>query len=523
MRFTSKVGIALAACALVSACGSGGDEEEGGSLSPAPPPPPARGELLEKPPTKLASYAPSDLITLLGGSDAGKLVVDLALSPTCGVDVYQLKYQTVGAKVSAPESVSASGALMVPTGVDAKCQGARPIMVYAHGTMTSKAFNIANLTTDNIEGVTTAAIFAAQGYIVVAPNYAGYDTSSLPYHPYLNADQQSKDTIDALVAARSALPVSTAPTITDSGKLFITGYSQGGYVAMATHRAMQAAGMTVTASAPMSGGYALSAFGDAIFRGNVSKGAVTNITLLLTGYQQAYGDLYSAPTDAFEAKYATGIETLLPSTTGVSDLVGQGKLPADAAFNSTPPAPEFASLTPSTTPAELATVFAAGFGADALITNPYRLAYLQDTQTAPDGGFPTQTDSLPPANPTHPLRRALKTNDLRNWTPNSPVLLCGGNNDPTSFYFNTQLMQAYWTANVPAGAVTVLDVDSAVTSGDPYSNLKTGFSVAKDAVRVAAVLGGASDGGDAAVLDKYHSALVPPFCLSAVKSFFDAK
>jgi hypothetical protein len=244
---------------------------------------------------------------------------------------------------------------------------------------------------------------------------------------------------------------------------------------------------------------------------------------LLTGYQKAYGDIYAAPTDAFEAKYATGIDALLPSTTGVGDLVSQGKLPDDVVFNSTPPAPEFASLTPSTAPTQFAALFARGFGADNLVTNAYRLAYLQDTQTAPDGGFPTQTDSLPPANPTHPLRKALKTNDLRNWTPTAPVLLCGGNNDPTAFYFNTELMQAYWTANVPAGGVTVLDVDSAIASGDPYSDLKTGFAAAKDAVRVAAVAGGASDGGDEAVLEAYHAGLVPPFCLSAVKSFFDAR
>src|SRR6185503_21097444 len=128
--------------------------------------------------------------------------------------------------------------------------------------------------TDNSEGLSIAAVFAATGYIVVAPNYAGYDSSSLGYHPYLNADQQSKDVIDALAAARSALPVSSAPTVMDSGKLLITGYSQGGFVAMAMHKAMQAAGMTVTASAPMSGPYALEAFGDAIFRGNVSESAV---------------------------------------------------------------------------------------------------------------------------------------------------------------------------------------------------------------------------------------------------------
>ena len=32
-----------------------------------------------------------------------------------------------------------------------------------------------------------AAMYAAQGFIVVAPNYAGYDISTLGYHPYLNA------------------------------------------------------------------------------------------------------------------------------------------------------------------------------------------------------------------------------------------------------------------------------------------------------------------------------------------------
>ena len=59
--------------------------------------------------------------------------------------------------------------------------------------------------------------------------------------------------IGALTAARSALPTADAPATTDGGQLLVTGYSQGGYVAMATHRALQDAGETVTASAPMSG------------------------------------------------------------------------------------------------------------------------------------------------------------------------------------------------------------------------------------------------------------------------------
>ncbi len=141
---------------------------------------------------------------------------------------------------------------MVPGGSDAACQGARPIVVYAHGTNTDRAFNMASLTSANAEAIAIALEFASRGYIVVAPNYAGYDTSSLTYHPFLNADQQSKDMIDALKAARSALPLASSSTVVDNGKLFITGYSQGGFVAMATHRAMQAAGATVTAAAPMS-------------------------------------------------------------------------------------------------------------------------------------------------------------------------------------------------------------------------------------------------------------------------------
>jgi hypothetical protein len=123
------------------------------------------------------------------------------------------------------------------------------------------------------------------------------------------------------------------------------------------------------------------------------------------------------------------------------------------------------------------------------------------------------------------LRQDLKTNDLRNWTPTAPVLLCAGDEDPTAFYLSTELMQNYWTAISPpisaGAAVTVLDVDSAVTAGDPYADLKKGFAAAKALVAANAVLGGATDGGATAVLEAYHARLVPPVCLSAVKSFFD--
>src|SRR5450631_1791039 len=115
--------------------------------------------------------------------------------------------------------------------------------------------------------------------------------------------------IDALTAARTALPHTLAAATTDSGKLFITGYSEGGYVAMATHKALQAQGVAVTASAPMSGPYALEAFGDAVFYGSVNIGATVFAPLITTSYQKAYGNIYAATTDIYEPTYAPGIDT----------------------------------------------------------------------------------------------------------------------------------------------------------------------------------------------------------------------
>jgi hypothetical protein len=469
-------------------------------------PVPQRGDLLS-PPTLVASYSPSDLLSLAGGSEVGKTLLQIAVSPACTIAVYHLQYQTVD---PAGALTPGSGALMVPSG--SNCQAGRPLLLYAHGTTADRGYNFADLSaSDSGEALVVAVEFAAQGYIVVAPNYVGYDTSTLGYHPYLNADQQSKDMIDALTAARAALPNLNVAS-SDGGKLFVGGYSQGGYVAMATHRAMQSAGMAVTAAAPMSGPYALSATSDAVFEGQVDLSAVENTALLVTSYQHAYGNVYVNATDVFETPYAAGIDGLLPSATAIGELETDGKLPG-ALFSSTPPDPTLADVTPATAPANLAPVFAQGFGMPFLVSNAYRLSYLQDAGANPDGGL-NGTNGLPPSAPGNAFRQDLKLNDLRTWFPTAPVLLCGGSGDPTSFFFNTTLMQSYWTQNGGAAVFSVLDVDSAVTANDPYASEKVGFAAAKALVRL--------DGGDAAVFADYHASLVPPFCMTAAKSFFDA-
>jgi hypothetical protein len=449
-------------------------------------------------------------------------VRELAGAPACGVTVQRYEYQTVGAR---DEAVRASAALMLPSGDDARCQGARPLLLYAHGTAAEQAFDLSDVhATENAEAQLLAALFAARGYVVVAPNYAGYAGSTLPYHPYLVADQQAGDMMDALAAARSALRTATAPAVGDDGRLFVTGYSQGGYVAMATQRALESAGQAVTASAPLSGPYALSAFVDAVFAGRVNGGAPLLAAFLFTSYQRAYGDAYLEAPEIFAAPYATTIDNLLPTAGKRGELYSGGQLPQDALFEATAPDPAYASVTPATEPAGLADVYALGFGSGALIRNDYRLRYLRDMEAHPDRYWPVATTAEPPADPQLPLRRTLARNDLRNWSPRSPTLLCGGRDDPTVFWLNTEAMQAYWATRAPAAPVTVLDVDAApADGGDAYGDLKRRFGVAKDLLEAAAVAQGADDGGRRAVLEVYHAGLVGPFCLLAARSFFESR
>ena len=513
MKQYTRIG-ALACAGLLVACGGGDD---GPGINPPDGPGNSRGDLLSTPPSTVVKFNTSQMSQYLNATSSGQALLAVAGAPSCGVSVYEFEYATVG---GASEATNATGAIMAPSGTGAGCSGPRPVLLYAHGTTTDRNYNIAQIddasNSGASEGALIAAMYAARGYIVVAPNYAGYHKSKLDYHPYLHGDQQSKDMIDALSAARKAF---AGLQIQASDKLLLSGYSQGGYVAMATHRALQKEGVKVTASAPMSGPYALAAFGDAIFYGNVNLGATVFVPMMVTSYQKAYGNLYSQTSDIFSSNYAGSIAGLLPSTLPMSTLFSQGKLPQTALFNSTPPQPSLSSITPPTTPAAMAPLFALGFGDPSLIRNEARLDYLNDAFANADGAVPLATTGRPATNPAHPIRKALKVNDLRDWKPESPVLMCGGNSDPTVFYeINTKLMQSLWTppsALAPAaGMVQVLDVDSAASgAADPFAAVKTGFAQAKAAT--------ASQGGSSAVVQAYHGGLVPPFCAAAARGFFE--
>jgi pimeloyl-ACP methyl ester carboxylesterase len=514
------------ALVVAALCACGGSSSQTGTTSTST----AHGTLALDPPFRIASVNAPTLAAQLGSTSAGAQLLELAGAPTCGVDFYYIKFWTIG---GAGETTESSGALMVPTGAPPACSGPRPIVEYAHGTNTNKALNIADITnTSNTEGALIAAMFAAQGYIVVAPNYAGYDISTLGYHPFLNAVQQSGEMMDILAAARTALPNTMTSATSDNGELFLTGYSEGGHVAMATLRAMQAAKQKVTAAAPMSGPYALEALGDIIFFGGVNLGSTEFSPLLANSYQHAYGNVTSSTLPLFSSTYPNA-ETQLPSDTPIDTIFEEGLLPETALFSSTTPvvagSAELTALlgvppTPALPAGPQTPIFDLGFGNPYLVNNDYRVAYAEDALEDPDGAVPTAAAGVPRAavEPTFGLRRDFWLNDMRTgWVPESPTLLCGGDQDPTVYFeYDTEVMVAYWSG-LPAGLVTMLDVGQ--TPSGPFAELQTAFQASQAALL--AYLQTPAGGGltpqeaEEAVIENYHLN-VAPFCTAAARAFF---
>ena len=520
MNHTKLLTSALCTAMLLSACGGGTSSAPAGTQAKSTAP----GTLLQNPAPRLVSLSAADFAAALKSAPTGVELLQLLPNNTtpCGVDVQYIQYNTVDGKGNPAVS---SGALMTPNGTAPQCTGARPVVLYAHGTTFNQNYNIANWTDQTNpasgEGTLIAAMFAAQGYIVVAPNYVGYDSSKTSYHPYLVEKQQSQDMINSLQAARAALPNNLNKTVTDSGKLFITGYSQGGYVALATQKAMDAAAATdptmkVTAGAPGSGPYALSAMVDFIFTGHPDLGGPQLATMLITGYQNSYGDVYSQPSDVYTASLASaGVASILPFA--ANDSAAQlALIPQTSLFSATFSA--IPGVTPAVTGTPFDSLFAIGFGDPSLINNNYRLSFLADALGASiDPFIATGGTSIagPSATaPSNAMRAHLVANDLRGYLPASPTLLCGGDADPVVFFFNSQIMHAEWLSVLPpayAAYYPLVDLAASPTVGDGFDQLRGAYAYIQSGI--------ASSQGQMAAVEATHGTEAP-LCMAAALGFF---
>lgn len=421
----------IAAAALLTACGGSGDA-------------PARGSLINN-----ASVVGTLSAAQIAAQATSSGLAAIAGTPSCDVRVVSLYYATNGVR---GEIANSSGVLLVPTGA---CDGASaPLLAYARGTEVSKPRTLASLTDG--ETFMLAAMFAAQGYAVVATDYLGFAKSTYDFHPYLHAESEASAVVDSIRAARNA---AASQGLKLSGKVMVSGYSQGGHSSAATQRALErdnAGEVNLVGAAHLAGPYNLSGsfkLTDAI------AGYQFFVPFIVTAWQKVYGNIYGSTGEVFKAPYAANIENLLPNPTlTYTTLVTSGALPGG-------------------TPNQ---------ARDAL----FQSTYLNDVRT----------------NPNNTLYKAAQANDLLSFTPKAATMLCGGAGDPT---VPPAVHQNVYKAALDArGATNVTSVDV-----DPQIQAVFGPGGKAPTDPTSAAF--------ATYYGSYHGTYEPPFCLAAARTLFN--
>jgi pimeloyl-ACP methyl ester carboxylesterase len=119
---------------------------------------------------------------------------------------------------------------------------------------------------------TGTLISSLKNYVVCMPDYIGYGNSKDLHHPYLIKESLATSTIDLIKATKQLL---TQREIESNNKLFLLGYSEGGYATLATAELLQNnyQEINITAVAPMAGSYDLKTTADIILSQDVYEEA----------------------------------------------------------------------------------------------------------------------------------------------------------------------------------------------------------------------------------------------------------
>jgi pimeloyl-ACP methyl ester carboxylesterase len=226
----------------------------------------------------------SSFVNSVGQKKVGKLL-------KYGVRSYTVYYETKWKG----KTVKASGLLLVPLGTNEPA----PLISVQHGTSFSKD------EAPTASPYTGMELFASAGYIVLMPDYLGYGSSSEIFHPYYDKAYSALAVIDMITASKEFL---LREKIGFNDKLFLAGYSEGGYVTLAAAAEIEnnvSYDLKVTAVAAGAGGYDLT---------HMLKGITTNafysypayLAFVLMSYNNTY-DWGNPLTYYFKKTYADAL------------------------------------------------------------------------------------------------------------------------------------------------------------------------------------------------------------------------
>ena len=164
------------------------------------------------------------------------------------VKTYKIVYTTFDVD---GDLIDASGLLAVP---QKRSSRKSPILVDFHKTITENR----NAPSHQFKATHILSKAASLGYIVIAPDYLGYGKSRREIHPYMHAKTLASATIDMIRASKKWLKKHDRKI---NKQIFLEGYGEGGYAAMATHKKIEKSHskeFKITASVPAGGPYDLS-------------------------------------------------------------------------------------------------------------------------------------------------------------------------------------------------------------------------------------------------------------------------
>lgn len=305
---------------------------------------------------------------------------------------------------------TASGLLCIPY---TNSEPPFPAIIYHHGT----ADNRSDVPSEAIIPIDLKApfemAFASQGYVVTSADYLGLGESR-GFHPYVHAETESRASIHMYEACLEYLSMHDYPL---SGHLFVSGYSQGGHAAMATHHELQtnfADQYPVTASAPKSGPYSISTSMKDRLLSEQEYFYPGFIAFTLHSYQSVYGDLYHSFNEIFLEPYASIISNeLLKEDYSISAL-------HNALISSL--------------------ISEHGYSVPKYMLQDSILAGIQN-------------------NPDHRINQLMRLNDTYDWTPQVPMRLYYCEGDDQVPYSNSLLADSVMNEN---GAFDVEAVSSGV-------------------------------------------------------------
>ena len=177
-----------------------------------------------------------------GSMKASDFSADLA-RPQQGVKLYKVTYNSVIPE-KGNQPVTAYGLVAIPDSV----KPGAPIISYQHGTIFDRSWVPSN-PDGSIETQFMISQFASQGYIVICADYFGTTAGSTVPNSYFVAQSTAQACLDMY---RASLEVLEQKNVTP-GKLFVNGWSQGGYSTIVFLRLLELNNIPVAGASTASG------------------------------------------------------------------------------------------------------------------------------------------------------------------------------------------------------------------------------------------------------------------------------